>query len=92
MTNSISLFEAKAHFSELVRQVAESGQSISISVRGKPKVRLVPYDAPLAVPDAWDVREKLVAEYGRSTFGAQEPVEKARTVVTPKPLFTEEDR
>jgi len=92
MTNSISLFEAKAHLSELVKQVAESGQSIAISVRGKPRVRLVPYDAPLAVPDAWDVREKLVAEYGSSTFDAQDSAEQARTVVTPKPLFTEEDR
>jgi prevent-host-death family protein len=92
MTNSISLFEAKAHFSELVRQVAESGQGIAISVRGKPRVRLVPYDAPLAKPDAWDVREKLEGEYGMATSDAQDPAEQARTVVTPKPLFTEEDR
>jgi prevent-host-death family protein len=87
MTNSISLFEAKAHFSELVRQVAETGQSVAISVRGKPRVRLVPYDAPPARPDAWDVREKLAAEYGVPDFA-----DPARTVVGTDQLFDEEDR
>lgn len=86
MTNSIPLFEAKAHFSELVRQVAESGQSVAISVRGKPKVRLVPYDAPQARPDAWEVRESLVAEYGVPDFADQ-----VRSVTNPRSLFTEED-
>jgi len=87
MTNSISLFEAKAHFSELVRQVAETGQSVAISVRGKPRVRLVPYDAPPVRPDAWDVREKLAAEYGAPDF-----TDPARTVVGTDRLFDEEDR
>jgi prevent-host-death family protein len=86
MTNSVSLFEAKAHLSELVKHVAETGQGIAISVRGKPKVRLVPYDDPPAVPDAWDVREKLVAEYGVPDF-----VDQPRTVVTPDPLLNQED-
>lgn len=87
MTDTVSLFEAKAHLSDLVRQVAETGQSMIISVRGKPKVRLVPYDAPPARPDAWDVREKLVAEYGAPGF--EEP---PRAMVDHAPLFDEADR
>lgn len=71
MTKPVSLFEAKAHLSELVRQVAESGESVVISVRGKPKVRVIPYENPPRVPDAWEVREKVVAEYGVPDFPDQ---------------------
>ncbi|OHD81644.1 MAG: hypothetical protein A3J97_06455 [Spirochaetes bacterium RIFOXYC1_FULL_54_7] len=92
MTNSIPLFEAKAHLSELVKQVAQTGQSIAISVRGEPKVRLVPYDAPLSVLDAWEIREKLAAEYGVGEYGSPDFIDQARAVVTPAPLFNEEDR
>jgi prevent-host-death family protein len=91
MTNSISLFEAKAHFSELVRQVAETGQSVAISVRGKPRVRLVPYDAPTARPDAWEAREKLAVEYGAAEYGSPDFTDQGRAVIKADPLFNEED-
>ena len=91
MTNSISLFEAKAHFSELVRQVAETGQSVAISVRGKPRVRLVPYDDQLARPDAWEVREKLAAEYRTTEYGSLDFDDPVREVISPPPLFNKED-
>lgn len=87
MIESISLFEAKAHFSDLVKQVAETGQSMVISVRGKPKVRLVPYDAPQAKPDAWAVREKLAVAYGEPEF-----VDPPRAEIKHKPLFNDADR
>ena len=38
---SVSLYEAKTHLSELVEQAAQ-GREITISKSGKPKARLVP--------------------------------------------------
>ena len=70
MTNCISLFEAKAHLSDLVRRVAESGQSILLTVRGKPMVRIVPAGDYAMTQDAWEVREKVVEEYGVPDFVA----------------------
>jgi prevent-host-death family protein len=68
MTNSVSLFEAKAHLSELVRQVAASGQEVAISVRGRLKVRIVPYDQAGRRPDAWEARERAAAAYGEPDY------------------------
>jgi prevent-host-death family protein len=85
MTNSISLFESKAHLSELVRQVAETGQGIAISVRGTPKVRIVPFDAPVALPNAWEVRERLDVEYGTPDF-----IDPPRTADVPRNPFADE--
>ena len=62
-TENITLFEAKAHFSQLVQEVAESRHEVVVTVRGLPKVRIVPYDAS-DTNDVWEVRERVVAEYG----------------------------
>jgi len=70
MTNCMPLFEAKAHLSDLVRRVAESGQSVLLTVRGKPMVRIVPAGEYAMTQDAWEVREKVVEEYGVPDFVA----------------------
>ncbi len=70
MTNCMPLFEAKAHLSDLVRRVAESGQSVLLTVRGKPMVRIVPAGDYAMTQDAWEVREKVVEEYGVPDFVA----------------------
>jgi prevent-host-death family protein len=44
--DTIGAFEAKTHFSELLRQV-ESGESITITRHGRPVARLVGWDASL---------------------------------------------
>ena len=60
----VTLFEAKAQISELVRRVAQGGESVVLTVRGKPMVRIIPYVEEAPAPDVWEVREQVVAEYG----------------------------
>lgn len=50
MQNSVSKSRFKAHALELFRQVEKTGRPIVITDRGKPVLRLVPYqDDPSAV-------------------------------------------
>ena len=67
MTNSLPLFEAKAHLSDLVRRIADDGNEVLITVRGKPMVKIVPVNARLK-ESAWEVRERVVHEYGYPAF------------------------
>lgn len=85
MTSSISLFEAKAHLSELVREVASSGTEKTVTVRGKPMVRIVPYDQNQDSRDVWEVRERVVPEYGLADF-----VLPKRTIDHHEDLFKDE--
>jgi len=85
MSDSISLFEAKAHLSELVRTVAATGRGVALTVRGKPMVRIIPYDLPEERSDAWDVREQVIQEYGSPDF--REP---RRAVEAPENPFLDE--
>jgi len=62
----VTLFEAKAQISELVRRVASTGESAVVTVRGKPMVRIIPYTEEAPRPDVWEVRESLTAGYGAS--------------------------
>ena len=44
MSETINLYEAKSHLSELVERAA-GGEEITIAKAGKPKARLVPLEA-----------------------------------------------
>lgn len=44
MPKQYSLYEAKAKLSELVRQVREGGQAVTITLHGKPVAVLRPFD------------------------------------------------
>ncbi len=46
MADPISLYDAKARFSALVRQVRETGVPVVVSVHGEPAVEIRPYEAP----------------------------------------------
>ncbi len=85
MSDSISLFEAKAHLSELVRTIAATGRGVALTVRGKPMVRIVPYEQPEERFDAWDVREQVVQAYGLPDFK-----EARRAVEVPTNPFLDE--
>jgi prevent-host-death family protein len=54
MSNSINLYEAKTHLSELVERAA-AGEEIIIAKAGKPRARLVPLAVERAprVPGGW---------------------------------------
>lgn len=80
MTNSVPLFEAKAHLSDIVRRIAEGGQEVLITVRGKPMVRMVPV-TDTGSADAWEVRERVVRAYG--TPGFEPPPRVLETPVNP---------
>ena len=85
MTSSISLFEAKTHLSDVVRLVAESGKGVLVTVRGKPMVRIVPLGDYQEEENAWEVREKVVAEYGVPDY--MQPLRKIEKTFDP---FAEE--
>lgn len=79
-SDAYSLFEAKTHFSHLVQEVAESHREVVVTVRGLPKVRIVPYDTT-ATEDVWVVRERLATEYGE--FDLQLPARLAEVPRNP---------
>ena len=62
-SQSVGLFEAKTRLSELCERVASTGESIVITRRGKPLVRIDPIDRD--VPCVWDDRERYIADKGR---------------------------
>ncbi|MCG8478715.1 MAG: type II toxin-antitoxin system prevent-host-death family antitoxin [Spirochaetales bacterium] len=81
---TINLFEAKAHLSALVRSVAETGQDYVVTVRGKPMVRIVPIEKQPESRDVWELRERVVEEYGVPDFVAPD-----RTVEPPRDPLSE---
>ena len=68
----VSLYEAKANLSGLVKTVAEARQDYVVTVRGKPMVKIVPIEADGTARDVWAERERFVAEYGPPDFVAPE--------------------
>lgn len=46
MADPISLYDAKARFSALVKQVRETGVPVVVSVHGQPAVEIRPYAPP----------------------------------------------
>lgn len=60
MKDVYSLYEAKAKFSALVRQVRE-GRAVTITVHGKPVVELRPYQPPQGPPTLAERIEELKA-------------------------------
>lgn len=52
MTVTVGLFEAKTHLSDLVARVADGGEDILITRRGKAVARLVPVESDAPVDEA----------------------------------------
>lgn len=80
----VSLYEAKANLSKLVQTVAEARQSYTVTVRGKPMVRIIPIDDSFTSGDVWEERERFVREYGLPDF-----VEPERAVEVTRDPFAE---
>ena len=80
----VSLYEAKANLSKLVKTVAEARQDYLVTVRGKPMVRIIPIEDNFTPPDVWEDREQFVTQYGLPDFAEPE-----RTVEVPRDPFAE---
>ncbi|TVP78454.1 MAG: type II toxin-antitoxin system Phd/YefM family antitoxin [Puniceicoccaceae bacterium] len=69
----IALYDAKNRLSEICKQVTESRQPCVISRRGRPAVKIVPFEEEGVVNSAgrpasvWDTVEEAQARYGALT-------------------------
>jgi prevent-host-death family protein len=62
---SLGLFEAKTRLSELCQEVADTGESVMVTKRGKPLVRIVPVAADAERGSSiWELRERDEASNG----------------------------
>jgi prevent-host-death family protein len=65
---ALGLFEVKTRLSELCQEVADTGESVTVTRRGKPLVRIVPLATEeLRIPSVWDLREQDEAAHGEWT-------------------------
>jgi prevent-host-death family protein len=60
---TIGIFEAKAKLSEICEEVARSGESVVVTRRGKPLVKIDPMVSPSF--SIWEEREGYIARTGR---------------------------
>ena len=60
---TIGIFEAKAKLSEICETVARSGESVVVTRRGKPLVRIDPVVADNF--SVWEAREEYIARKGQ---------------------------
>ena len=63
----IGLFDAKTRFSEICEQVAQGGESVVVTRRGQPLVRIEPLDLPNQKENVWDRRRNFEKEFGSVT-------------------------
>lgn len=59
---SYSTYEAKAHFSEILRRVRERGETVIVSYHGQPVAEIRPVPAPEG--DAFSARVRALEERG----------------------------
>jgi len=62
---TVGIFEAKTKLSEICEEVAQSGQSVLVTRRGKPLVRIDPVASDRF--SVWEEREEYIAREGRLT-------------------------
>jgi prevent-host-death family protein len=86
---SLGLFEVKTRLSELCREVAETGESVMVTKRGKPLVRIVPVAANAERGSSiWGPRERDEAANGAWTDDFELPARELQ-VATYKAPFAE---
>jgi prevent-host-death family protein len=62
---TVGLFEAKTKFSELCRKVSQARQSIVVTHRGKPLVKIEPIEtSPAKKSGVWDARLAYDKKHG----------------------------
>jgi prevent-host-death family protein len=82
---SITLFDAKTHLSDLVKEVNSLGEEILITVRGMPRAKLSPYKE-LNMNTAWEARERYVTVNGEM----EDFILPTRAIESPKHPFGDE--
>lgn len=65
MKTEIGLFEAKNKLSELADKVARTGETVIITRRGKPLVRMMPVENPSPSADEIRAALKRLREFGK---------------------------
>jgi len=89
----IALYDAKNRFSEIRKQVTESGQPCVISRRGLPAVKIVPFEEADAADSmgrsasVWDTVEESQARFGKLTEEFELPERSQQA--NPSPLDAE---
>ena len=89
----IALYDAKNRFSEICKQVTESGQPCVISRRGRPVVKIVPFEEDDAADprgrsaSVWDTVEESQARFGKLTEEFERPERSQKA--NPSPLDAE---
>ena len=76
---TIGLFEAKTKFSELCERVADQGEPVIVTRRGRPLVRIEPCRPGHAEPSVWERRAAHVRKYGRISEGFELPDRERQT-------------
>jgi prevent-host-death family protein len=69
----IASFEAKSHFSELLRRVTREGEKFVVTVRGKPVAVLGPIQGAMATADSLSVLLNELREF-RAKISARGPI------------------
>lgn len=61
----VGMFEAKTKLSEICDEVHRTGESVLVTRRGKPYVRIVPLESSEGDGSSiWEARERFELEYG----------------------------
>lgn len=76
---TIGLFEAKTKFSELCEGVAERGEPVVVTRRGKPLVRIEPCATEQTERSVWERRAAFVRKNGRPTETFELPARERQT-------------
>ena len=78
---TVGIFEAKAKLSELCEEVARSGETVVVTRRGKPLVRIGPVMADRF--SVWEEREEYIARKGRLREEFDLPTRSGETPTSP---------
>lgn len=72
--NAIGLFEAKTKFSEICERVAANGETVIVTRRGKPLVKIEPVQpAETHRESVWDRRAEYEKQHGPLTESFELP-------------------
>lgn len=61
---TIGLFEAKTKFSEICEEVSRKGETVVVTRRGRPLVKIEPIEQEQAHQEVWLLRESFDKKYG----------------------------
>ena len=61
---TLGMFEAKTRFSEVCAAVVETGEPRVVTKRGRPFVKITPWDEPGTARTVWEMRDEEEAAYG----------------------------